>query len=174
MPDTDSVLITAHGISDRERQRLESAGKRLIDTTCPLVNRVFITQRGICNRKAITCSLIGRRGHVEVNGITEDLDSCDVIESVEEVIAYTSARLGIICQTTATDRARRGDSWRYRCAESRRRRSNSSTRFARRPRTAKMPSTGCSSESTPLWSLAGETRTTRESWLPDATREASP
>src|ERR1700678_604904 len=40
LADTHSVLITAHEISDRERQRLESAGKRLIDTTCPLVTRV--------------------------------------------------------------------------------------------------------------------------------------
>src|SRR5438874_7910967 len=37
LPETPAVLITAHGISDRERERLESAGKRLVDTTCPLV-----------------------------------------------------------------------------------------------------------------------------------------
>src|SRR5690242_8230544 len=37
MPDTPLVMITAHGVSDRERSRLESAGKQLIDTTCPLV-----------------------------------------------------------------------------------------------------------------------------------------
>src|SRR6516162_353736 len=36
-PSTPAVLITAHGISDRERRRLEADGKRLIDTTCPLV-----------------------------------------------------------------------------------------------------------------------------------------
>ena len=40
MPDTPSVLITAHGISDRERNRLTAAGKQLVDTTCPLVTRV--------------------------------------------------------------------------------------------------------------------------------------
>ena len=40
LPPTQDVLITAHGISDRERRRLEGAGKRLIDTTCPLVERV--------------------------------------------------------------------------------------------------------------------------------------
>src|SRR5947209_8585635 len=40
VPETPTVLITAHGISDRERARLSAAGKRLIDTTCPLVARV--------------------------------------------------------------------------------------------------------------------------------------
>src|SRR5262245_45384636 len=39
VPDTPRVLVTAHGISDAERARLEGAGKRLIDTTCPLVRR---------------------------------------------------------------------------------------------------------------------------------------
>src|SRR4051794_33412675 len=39
LPATDKVLITAHGISDRERRRLHDAGKHLIDTTCPLVAR---------------------------------------------------------------------------------------------------------------------------------------
>ena len=48
--------------------------------------------------------LIGRRGHVEVNGIIEDLETYNVIESVDEVTVYDSARLGIICQTTVTDR----------------------------------------------------------------------
>ena len=40
LPRTPSVLITAHGVSDLRRHRLEAAGKRLIDTTCPLVRRV--------------------------------------------------------------------------------------------------------------------------------------
>ena len=48
--DTPAVLITAHGISDRERSRLESAGKQLIDTTCPLVRRVHETARKFARR----------------------------------------------------------------------------------------------------------------------------
>src|SRR5262245_734198 len=39
LPVTDTVLITAHGVSDCERQRLQAAGKQLVDTTCPLVRR---------------------------------------------------------------------------------------------------------------------------------------
>src|SRR4051812_3187705 len=37
--ETPTVLVTAHGISDTERSRLEAAGKTLVDTTCPLVTR---------------------------------------------------------------------------------------------------------------------------------------
>src|SRR5579862_10068268 len=36
LPLTDTVLVTAHGVSDKERRRLLEAGKDIIDTTCPL------------------------------------------------------------------------------------------------------------------------------------------
>ena len=101
IPATSTVLITAHGISDSERRRLEAAGKRLVDTTCPLVARVHEAAQSLA-RAGYHVLLIGRRGHVEVEGITGDLDAFDVIETVEEVTAYASTRLGIVAQTTAT------------------------------------------------------------------------
>jgi len=102
LPATRVVLITAHGISDRERQRLESAGKHLVDTTCPLVKRVHLAARGL-HDEGYHVLLIGRRGHVEVEGVTEDLENFDVLESVDEVKSYPCNRLGIVCQTTVTE-----------------------------------------------------------------------
>ncbi|MBX6315560.1 MAG: 4-hydroxy-3-methylbut-2-enyl diphosphate reductase [Isosphaeraceae bacterium] len=103
LPTTPAVLITAHGVSDRERRRLEGAGKRLIDTTCPLVVRVHRAAQEL-RREGYHVLLIGRRGHVEVRGVVEDLDSVEVIERPDEVVRYPHDRLGIICQTTATER----------------------------------------------------------------------
>jgi 4-hydroxy-3-methylbut-2-en-1-yl diphosphate reductase len=103
LPETPTVLITAHGVSDRERQRLEAAGKRLVDTTCPLVTRVHQAALGLCD-EGYHVLVIGKRGHVEVRGIVEDLTSFDVIESEDEVLTYPHARLGIVCQTTAAAR----------------------------------------------------------------------
>jgi 4-hydroxy-3-methylbut-2-en-1-yl diphosphate reductase len=103
LPETPAVLVTAHGISDRERERLVSAGKRLVDTTCPLVMRVHQAARDL-QAEGYHVLVIGRRGHVEVEGIVGDLDHFDVIESVDEVGAYPHGRLGIVCQTTATER----------------------------------------------------------------------
>jgi 4-hydroxy-3-methylbut-2-en-1-yl diphosphate reductase len=103
LPTTNSVLITAHGISDRERTRLQAAGKTLVDTTCPLVTRVHLAAHSL-HAEGYHVLVIGRRGHVEVDGITEDLEHFDVIESPEEVTAYPSRRLGVICQTTAVER----------------------------------------------------------------------
>jgi 4-hydroxy-3-methylbut-2-enyl diphosphate reductase len=103
LPETPAVLITAHGVSDRERARLEAAGKRLIDTTCPLVTRVHEAARKLQD-EGFHVLVIGKRGHVEVQGIVEDLSSYDVIQSPEEVRRYPHARLGIVCQSTAASR----------------------------------------------------------------------
>jgi 4-hydroxy-3-methylbut-2-enyl diphosphate reductase len=97
--DNPALLITAHGISDRERSRLLAAGKRLIDTTCPLVARAHQAAKRLQDDGYFVL-VIGRRGHVEVRGVVEDLTSFAVIESVAEVETYPSARLGIVCQTT--------------------------------------------------------------------------
>jgi 4-hydroxy-3-methylbut-2-enyl diphosphate reductase len=101
LPGTASVLITAHGISDRERSRLEGAGKRLIDTTCPLVRRVHTAALRL-QEEGYFVLVLGRRGHVEVRGIVEDLRRYEVVETVEEVRCYNEPRLGLVCQTTTT------------------------------------------------------------------------
>jgi 4-hydroxy-3-methylbut-2-enyl diphosphate reductase len=101
-PATPAVLITAHGISDRERRRLEADGKQLIDTTCPLVMRVHQEARRL-QADGYRVLVIGRRGHVEVEGIVGDLDDPIVIESPDEVRNFPDRRLGIICQTTTTE-----------------------------------------------------------------------
>jgi 4-hydroxy-3-methylbut-2-enyl diphosphate reductase len=103
LPETPAVLVTAHGISDRERERLVSAGKRLVDTTCPLVTRAHQAAQNL-QAEGYHVLVIGRRGHVEVEGIVGDLDHYDVIESVDEVGRYPHRRLGIVCQTTTTER----------------------------------------------------------------------
>ena len=103
LPATDTVLITAHGISDRERARLESAGKTLLDTTCPLVARAHDAAQKL-QREGYHVLVIGRRGHVEVQGIIEDLSDFDVIQAAHEVKRYPSRRLGLMCQTTTPAR----------------------------------------------------------------------
>lgn len=99
LPVTETVLITAHGISQLERRRLERAGKTLIDTTCPLVTRAHDAARKLRDA-GYHVLVIGRPGHVEVQGIIEDLDSFDVIQAPADVRTYPHSRLGIMCQTT--------------------------------------------------------------------------
>ena len=99
MPETDRILITAHGLSQTERTRLEQAGKTLIDTTCPLVERVHHAAQSLA-RSGWHVLIIGQPGHVEVLGITGDLESFDVVADVEDVRIYPHEKLAVICQTT--------------------------------------------------------------------------
>jgi 4-hydroxy-3-methylbut-2-en-1-yl diphosphate reductase len=99
LPVTQTVLITAHGISDRERARLSQAGKEMIDTTCPLVTRAHQAAQKL-QADGYHVLVIGKRGHVEVQGIIEDLQSFDVIQCPDEIRSYSHTKIGIMCQTT--------------------------------------------------------------------------
>lgn len=99
LPLTREVLVTAHGISRRERGRLQEGGKALIDTTCPLVTLAHQAAQEL-DAEGRFILLIGRRGHVEVQGVIEDLDRFEVVQGPEEVRSYPFPRLGVLCQTT--------------------------------------------------------------------------
>jgi 4-hydroxy-3-methylbut-2-enyl diphosphate reductase len=99
LPETDTVVITAHGISDRERSRLRAAGKTLVDTTCPLVRRVHEAAQEL-QREGCLVIILGQRQHVEVVGIVGDLNAYEVVQSEDDVACYPSQRLGVVCQST--------------------------------------------------------------------------
>ena len=99
MPTTKDVLITAHGISDARRGRLSAAGKRLIDTTCPLVRSVHEAACRLASEGRHVI-VIGRPGHVEVLGLIEDLPSYTILARAADVQRYPHQRLGIVCQST--------------------------------------------------------------------------
>ncbi len=103
LPPTPNVLVTAHGVSDARRRAFEAAGKRLIDTTCPLVRRVHRAARAFAAEGRYVL-VIGRPGHVEVAGIVEDLADYEVVPCAAEVRCYPCRRLGIVCQTTTPPR----------------------------------------------------------------------
>jgi 4-hydroxy-3-methylbut-2-enyl diphosphate reductase len=103
LPSTPLVMITAHGVSDRERTRLERAGRRLVDTTCPLVHKIHRAAQALANEGRHVL-IIGRPGHVEVRGILDDLPSGEVVDGTNSVRTYPHPRLGIVCQSTTPPR----------------------------------------------------------------------
>ena len=96
---TPVVMITAHGVSEKKRSQLKSLGKQLVDTTCPLVKKAHDAAAELL-REGRHVLLIGKPGHVEVQGIVEDLESFTIIESAEQVDTYAYSSLGVVCQTT--------------------------------------------------------------------------
>ncbi|OYW17350.1 MAG: 4-hydroxy-3-methylbut-2-enyl diphosphate reductase [Planctomycetales bacterium 12-60-4] len=99
LPSTPTVLITAHGISERNWQRLTNAGLAIVDTTCPLVRRVHAAARLLVQEDRHLV-VIGQPGHVEVLGIVEDFPATDVWPDVASVTTTEHRRLGVISQST--------------------------------------------------------------------------
>jgi 4-hydroxy-3-methylbut-2-enyl diphosphate reductase len=97
---THTVMVTAHGASDRALAAARARGLDVVEATCPLVQ---VAHRAIV---ALVCDgyhpvVIGQRGHVEVNGLTEDLDEVDVVLDESDVMDIQEhPRIGIAAQTT--------------------------------------------------------------------------
>ena len=83
----------------RERDRLRTAGKQIVDTTCPLVHKVHETAQQL-QREGRRVVVIGRRDHVEVRGIVEDLRDAIVVGGPGDVTSWPEPRLGVVSQTT--------------------------------------------------------------------------
>jgi 4-hydroxy-3-methylbut-2-enyl diphosphate reductase len=97
---TDTILITAHGASDRRINAARATGRNVMEATCPLVHHAHRELRMLL-AAGFHPVIVGRRGHVEVNGLTEDLAECDVVLTEEDVDQLTPrSRFGVIAQTT--------------------------------------------------------------------------
>ncbi len=97
---TPNVLITAHGASERARQRIRARGLNVLEATCPLVHHAHRAVARLVE-EGFHPIIIGKRDHVEVRGLTEDLENFDVVLIEEDVAALAERpRFGIAAQTT--------------------------------------------------------------------------
>ncbi len=71
-------MITAHGASGGGWPTPRALGLRVLDATCPLVR---VAHRAVTElvRDGFHPVIIGKRDHVEVRGLTEDLAAFDVV-----------------------------------------------------------------------------------------------
>ena len=97
---TSSAMITAHGASDRARARAKEVGLQMSDATCPLVHHAHEQVRELV-AAGYHPVIIGRRGHVEVRGLTGDLAAFDVVLNETDIDALSArSRYGVVAQTT--------------------------------------------------------------------------
>jgi 4-hydroxy-3-methylbut-2-enyl diphosphate reductase len=97
---THTVMITAHGTSWKTMRTVRDSGFNIVEATCPLVH---VAHRAVA--KLVTegyhAIIIGKKGHVEVRGLTEDLAEFDVVLSEEEILELKERpRFGVAAQTT--------------------------------------------------------------------------
>jgi len=98
--DTGSVMITAHGASDKTMSRVREHGLTVVDATCPLVQHAHDALKRLVAAGFFPV-VIGKAGHVEVEGLIGDFPDAIVLSSEEDVRRLPrSARYGVISQTT--------------------------------------------------------------------------
>ena len=97
---TRTVMVTAHGASERALNETRQRGLNVLEATCPLVH-VAHRALGKLVREGFHPVVIGKRNHVEVRGMMEDLDKFDVVLGEEDIEKLQEwSRFGIISQTT--------------------------------------------------------------------------
>ena len=101
---TPTLMVTAHGTSERTLARTlartRALGLTVVEATCPLVH---VAHRAVAAlaRGNYHVVIVGQRDHVEVRGLTGDLDRFDVVLEDEDVLALEEhPRLGVAAQTT--------------------------------------------------------------------------
>jgi 4-hydroxy-3-methylbut-2-en-1-yl diphosphate reductase len=97
---TPCVMITAHGASERRLATIRGRGLDVLDATCFLVRTAHCAVMTMA-REGFHPVVVGRRDHVEVRGLTEDLEEFDVVLEDEDVRRLTPhTRFGVVAQTT--------------------------------------------------------------------------
>ena len=97
---TTTVMVTAHGASDKAKSSSRQLGLNVLEATCPLVH---VAHRALAKLvgEGFHPVVIGKRGHVEVRGLTEDYPEFDVVLSEAEINQLRERpRFGVVAQTT--------------------------------------------------------------------------
>jgi 4-hydroxy-3-methylbut-2-enyl diphosphate reductase len=105
---THTVMVTAHGASQRALAGIRARGLEVVEATCPLVQVAHRAVRALV-ADGYHPVIIGQRAHVEVRGLIEDFDDYDVVLDESDVLRLEPhPRIGIAAQTTQPiDRVRR-------------------------------------------------------------------
>ena len=97
---TPILMITAHGASQKTLNLARQSGRTIVEGTCPLVH---YAHRAVARLVAdgFHPVIIGKRDHVEVRGLTEDLAEFDVVLTEDDIASLKErSRFGVASQTT--------------------------------------------------------------------------
>jgi 4-hydroxy-3-methylbut-2-enyl diphosphate reductase len=97
---TPIVMVTAHGASERRMANTRALGLQVVEATCPLVRVAHRAIKALI-RDGYHPVIVGQRAHVEVRGLTEDLDEFDVVLDESDIASLAPRpRYGVAAQTT--------------------------------------------------------------------------
>jgi 4-hydroxy-3-methylbut-2-en-1-yl diphosphate reductase len=101
IPEGEYCVLSAHGVAPSVKENALRRGLRVVDATCPLVNKVHAEARRYADSGHLV-ALVGHKNHVEVIGtMGERPESTIVIESPEQARELkTDKPVAVITQTT--------------------------------------------------------------------------
>jgi 4-hydroxy-3-methylbut-2-enyl diphosphate reductase len=101
IPEGEICVLSAHGVAPAVKENAQRRGLRIVDATCPLVNKVHAEARRYADSGHLV-ALVGHKNHVEVIGtLGERPESTVVIESPEQARELaTDKPVAVITQTT--------------------------------------------------------------------------
>jgi 4-hydroxy-3-methylbut-2-en-1-yl diphosphate reductase len=108
VPDGNTVIFSAHGVSQAVRQEAARRELRVFDATCPLVTKVHLEVARRC-REGYEVILIGHRGHPEVEGTmgqctrddsTSHIHLVVTADDVERLEITSPEKIAFVTQTT--------------------------------------------------------------------------
>jgi len=104
VPDGNTVIFSAHGVSQAVRSEAARRGLKVFDATCPLVTKVHMeAQRH--HAEGLEIILIGHKFHPEVTGTMGQLPSgaislIETVSDAETLVVKNPEKLAYVTQTT--------------------------------------------------------------------------
>ena len=101
IPEGEFCVLSAHGVAPAVKENAQARGLKIVDATCPLVNKVHAEARRYADSGHLV-ALVGHANHVEVVGtLGERPDDTVVIETPEQARELvTDKPIAVITQTT--------------------------------------------------------------------------
>ena len=95
----DTVIVRSHGEGEAFYKDAEAKGIRLIDATCPFVERIhkLVREADEAGHKVV---IAGDRDHAEVKGISGWCHDAVIVNSGEEALKVSEDDLFVVAQTT--------------------------------------------------------------------------
>jgi 4-hydroxy-3-methylbut-2-enyl diphosphate reductase len=101
IPEGEFCVLSAHGVAPAVKENAAARGLKVVDATCPLVNKVHAEARRYADGGHLVV-LVGHADHVEVIGtLGERPENTVVIESPEQArLLKTDKPVAVVTQTT--------------------------------------------------------------------------
>ena len=102
VPAGNTVIFSAHGVSQAVRSEAETRGLRVFDATCPLVTKVHLEVARM-REQGRELIMIGHKGHPEVEGTMGQIkDGIYLVESAADVAGLQVKNPDLLAYVTQT------------------------------------------------------------------------